>query len=494
MNGAEKLTSAPSNHVRIHIVTFRDNSDRNDYLVIENMEWCYSKMHLPGQIFILENVPDGNAFVIISEHPSYAEAFLDVDEGKFSLLGEYPYAVAHLPYIEVAREIRKWYRRVYKGDPGGKAYIMSNTWGDRSCDTALCHDFIMRELDMAKKLGVDIMQLDDGWQRGITSNSKLGPGVLEGFYDADEHFWEVHEKKFPESLYPIAKKAAENDVTLGLWFAPDSSDSFSNIDRDIETLSRLHREFGAVYFKLDSVKLHDRIGEKRYLTFFDALSQADGGSLTFNLDITADHRLGHWFHREYGTLFVENRYTDWGCYFPYRTLRNLWMLSRYIPSVKMQFEVLNPRRNPDEYGDDPVAPINYDMDYLFAIVMTANPLIWMEMQHLAPADQDALADIISVYRSYVREMYPCDCEPIGDEPDGHNFSGFHLRGNGYGHLILFRDVSDCDSHTFDIPGLPVNAEFTSLHSNAEYTFAHTENSVTVSFSKERAYLWLRYKV
>ena len=130
-----------------------------------------------------------------------------MDDGVFSISGEYHYAVAKIPYIEAAREIRKWYRRVYKGDPGGKAYIMSNTWGDRSCDTALNRDFIMRELDITKKLVVDIMQLDDGWQRGITSNSKLGDGVLEAFYEADEHFWEVNERKFPESLYPIAKKS-----------------------------------------------------------------------------------------------------------------------------------------------------------------------------------------------------------------------------------------------------------------------------------------------
>ena len=46
------------------------------------------------------------------------------------------------------------------------------------------------------------------------------------------------------------------------------------------------------------------------------------------------HRIaGHLI--EYGNIFLENRYTDWGNYFPYRTLRNLWQLSRYVPAERI---------------------------------------------------------------------------------------------------------------------------------------------------------------
>ena len=43
--------------------------------------------------------------------------------------------------------------------------------------------------------------------------------------------------------------------------------------------------------------------------------------------------MGYLAAREYGTLFVENRYTDFGNYYPHRTLRNLWMLARYVPCL-----------------------------------------------------------------------------------------------------------------------------------------------------------------
>lgn len=45
------------------------------------------------------------------------------------------------------------------------------------------------------------------------------------------------------------------------------------------------------------------------------------------MDLTNGRRVGyHWF-TEYGNIFMENRYTDWGNYYPYKTLRNIWQLS-----------------------------------------------------------------------------------------------------------------------------------------------------------------------
>jgi len=499
-NGEKMLFGAKSAHVRIHSVSFRDSSDHFDYLVKRDMEWLYpGQMELAGQIFLVENVPDGMTRIVISEHPSYAAASLSWQSSlqqapQFTLHTEYPYSTAELPFEEAEEAIRRWYRRVYLGDRRRHSFVMSNTWGDRSTDTALCEKFVLKEIESAAKLGVDIMQLDDGWQKGFSVNSGIKRGVFSGFYDADPHFWEVNPTKFPNSLTPIAEKCRENGVTLGLWFAPDSANSFAEIDRDMETLSRLHQEFGAAYYKLDGCKFTDRKGEERFLKFLDSMSQVDGGALSFNLDITANHRLGHWFRREYGTLFVENRYTDTVRYYPFRTLRNLWMLSRFIPTVKFQMEVLNPRRNTALYGDDPLAPANYEMDYLFAAVMVSNPLIWLEMQNLNPHDAEALASIIADYRKYRDEMYPCDISPIGNEPDGHNFSGFHIRGKDFGHLILFRDVTDTSVHTFEVKGLTAVTKLTQIRSNTDCAATPSADCVTVSFGKERAYCWLRYEL
>ena len=113
-------------------------------------------------------------------------------------------------------------------------------------------------------------------------------------------------------------------------------------------------------------------------------------------DITAEQRMGYLAAREYGTLFVENRYTDFGNYYPHRTLRNLWMLARYVPAQRMLFELLNPARNTERYRADPLAPGRYTADYLFASVMAAQPLLWMELSGLGRQDAARLQQIIGV--------------------------------------------------------------------------------------------------
>jgi len=484
--------TARSAHVRIHTITLRDCSDDVDLLVKEELEWMYGSVETKGHMFILENIPDGTADIIVSEQPAYGVTTLQVKSGVFQLNTEYDYAVGRCDYAQACEAIRTYYRQGYRGERRQCAFIMSNTWGDRNCDKALCHSFVMKEIDTAAQLGVDIMQLDDGWQKGTTANSKIKTGVWEGYYAYDPQFWDVHPEKFPDSFCSISRRAAEKGVTMGLWFSPDSSENFQNTDRDIDVISAMHRDFGVSYFKLDGVKIRNKVCEARYYRFLEKLAAAKQGNISFNLDITAERRFGYWFGREFGTLFVENRYTDSGRYYPFRTLKNLWTLGHYIPTIKMQFEVLNPRRNAEKYGDDPVAPINYDVDYLFATVMTANPLIWMELQNLPEPDQQALAQIIADYKKFRAEMYPCDVSPIGQTPDGHAFSGFHVRGAGFGHLILLRDVTQAAGFTFEIANLPAGAHAETIRSNCACSYTLSGQAIHAEFEKPRSYLWLRY--
>jgi alpha-galactosidase len=42
--------------------------------------------------------------------------------------------------------------------------FLSNTWGHRSRDARINADFIAREVEAGTRLGVDVVQIDDGWQ------------------------------------------------------------------------------------------------------------------------------------------------------------------------------------------------------------------------------------------------------------------------------------------------------------------------------------------
>ena len=167
-------------------------------------------------------------------------------------------------------------------------------------------------------------------------------------------------------------------------------------------------------------------------------------------DITAEQRMGYLAAREYGTLFVENRYTDFGNYYPHRTLRNLWMLARYVPAQRMLFELLNPARNTERYRADPLAPGRYTADYLFASVMAAQPLLWMELSGLGRQDAARLQQIIGVYRLHREAMWACDVRPVGQEPDGRSFTGFAFTSpcGQKGYLLLFRENAPESAFTF----------------------------------------------
>jgi len=78
--------------------------------------------------------------------------------------------------------------------------------------------------------------------------------------------------------------------------------------------------------------------------------------MVLDFDITAGQRGGYFCFNKYGNIFLENRYTNWGNYYPYRTLRNLWMLSEYVPVERLQVEFLNNWRKRGMYVNDPFAP------------------------------------------------------------------------------------------------------------------------------------------
>src|ERR1700754_3984748 len=129
--------------------------------------------------------------------------------------------------------------------------------------------------------------------------------------------------------------------------------------------------------EIDGVQIADKKAEDNFRKMLDTVVARTDGEGLFNLDVTAGRRFGYHYFYEYGNLFLENRYTDWANYYPYFTLRNVWMLSKYMPPQRLQIEFLNKWRNADKYpAADSLSPSFYSFDYLFAITMAGQPLAW----------------------------------------------------------------------------------------------------------------------
>ena len=493
-----------SPHIQLTAVEMTDRTDHHDSLVKESVHQQSTSHRARGNMFLLDDYAQSRGLLLVKHSPCPDSAVRCAPDGDLCLrdgraeLRGCGYGAAY--GVGVPSELFGEYRRLYADlcDLPGTNFIMSNTWGDRSRDSAMKEEFVLRELDCAHRLGVDIVQLDDGWQKGLSSNSTYAAqnrgGVFEGFWDFDPDFWELDPVKFPGGMDTILRKADGLGIALGLWFAPDSADDFVNWKKDVEVIRTLSEKHGARYIKLDGVVLRTEECEKNYLAMLEAIRNLrcpDGQPLRFNLDITNDERLGYFCGIPYGTLFVENRYTDWKNYYPHRTMRNLWQLSRYLPASKFQFEVLNPRRNAALYGDDPLAPANYDIDWCFASVMASNPLIWMEMQHLNEKDTDDLRKIIAVYREHREAMSEMTVDPIGDLPDGVKWSGFHWKGADAGYVTLFRGITEEETHTFRLP--VQGMRWTVLDGNTSAEVCAADDGIRVALGKKRGYVFLRYE-
>ncbi len=218
----------------------------------------------------------------------------------------------------------------------------------------------------------------------------------------------------------------------------------------------LFRSTGISYYKIDGVEIPDKQAEINLGKFFGKVKDQTNGKVFFDLDLTAGTRGGYFMFRYAGNLFLENRYTDWGNYYPFHTLRNVWMLSRYFPPEVLQVEFLNKWRNKDKYpSDDPFAPSAYEnFDYLFAVTMAGQPLAWFEATGL-PEDSFSVSTEIDAYRKIQGDFHAGNVFPVGDEPSGRSWTGFQSVQEGKGYFLIFRENSDdgeVEIKTFLPPG------------------------------------------
>ena len=255
-------------------------------------------------------------------------------------------------------------------------------------------------------------------------------------------------------------------------------------------MTKCYNEYGARFIKLDMYQATSKEHTDKFIDFLAHIHSL-GDDITVQMDVTRHGRLNYLCGGEYGTIFVENRYTKTANSFPHRVLRNLWTISKYQPSNRFQFELINPDLNRDSYRNgDPFAPANYDMDYLFASVMLSNPLFWMEMQFLSSERRSQLVPLIKVWKEHRRTLAKADIMPIGEIPSGRSNTGFYVSANGKPeYLLLFREANDSEIAKFTLPVEKADAKV--LYSNADVSLTIEKGVATAKFSKPRAYAFIK---
>ena len=507
-------------HWHCRAVEFFDVTDWNNNLVAERDFIPYRRTGYRGNLLFARDGRDGNGFFFLKEAPcssvqlGYPGSDFICEFGNFTVsgIGASEADLKSSDWVKLyscvtgvfgegelspLRALRAYQKNIREHRPERDEMIMMNTWGDRSQDSKVNEVFCLAELDKAARLGVTHFQIDDGWQEGKSPNSAVAKGSFRNIWD-NPLYWTPAKDKYPHGLAPVVEKAKELGIELGLWFNPSVQNDFEDWEKDVEAVVKLYREYGIRVFKIDGLSIPTKKAETNLRKFFDTVLEKTDNQVVFNLDVTAGRRGGYNMFNEYGNIFLENRYTDWGNYYPYQTLRNLWQLSRYVPAEHLQVEFLNKWRNSEKYAGDPFAPSAYSFDYVFATSMAGQPLAWMEASNL-PEEAYGIAGLVGAYRKVMKDFHKGTVLPIGEEPSGRSWTGFQsVSPDGRsGFVLVYRELNERGTAVLDT-WLPENAfvEFTKVLGSGEdfSVTAGRHGAVEFSLPKANGFVMYKYKI
>lgn len=470
--GADSIVLSPR-HVRVTAYELFDRTDYTNELITER-EWLLMMRELPqligSNVLTVEDTFTGKGLVFVRLAPLLDVRPVRIPDfvvsGRVNHLGS-PAVVTPIangwPIAEFAYEggrvgriaaLQAFQRALRPYLPQRDGLFVSNTWGGGHGDSRICEEFLLKEIAAGAKLGVDVIQVDDGWQKGRSANSSdVGKKRAWGnFREIDPSFWEPCPVRLPNGLASIVRAAADKGLRFGLWFGPDSTNDAKHWEEDVSTVLDLFRNYGVQYFKIDSLTTVTRESLVKQRRFFDCLLESSDGALTFDLDVTCGERPGYFALPHIGPIFVENRYTEHGGYWPHQTLRSIWSLAHVIDPIRLRFEMLDPDQHPEKYSeDDQLRPKVYRADTLFAIVLCASPLGWMELSSLSPQRVGELKPLIARWKQERERLHGGVTWPIGARPDGHAWTGFVTAArDGGGYLLMFRELNAADSFVVDL--------------------------------------------
>ncbi|TRX60668.1 alpha-galactosidase [Fulvivirga sp. M361] len=472
--GPERIGFIPlaQNHWKVKVAAFKEATDHHDNLVSESILLPYRKEQLRGNVLIASHPQQSIGFFIIKESPidhsqQYYNGYdFQVDKKGISIHGigispkdlsdewvrGYGYALglAGTGKSSMHRALLTYQKQLRRYIPERDGMILANTWGDRSKDSRMNESFILDEITQAAKLGITHLQLDDGWQQGLSRNSASKAGKKWDDWSTED--WQPHTGRFPNGFKKIIDTARKKEISIGLWFNPSKANSYELWERDADILLDYYRRYGIRVFKIDGMDLADKQSEINLRKLFTKVMQATEGKVTFNMDVTAGRRVGYHYFNEFGNIFLENRYTDWGNYYPHRTLRNLWKLSAYVPAERLQIEFLNNARNAKKYAqDDVLVPQRMPLIYTSAVTLCAQPLAWMELSGLSETNTDKLKSQLTAYKSVKDLFHQCVVVPTGTEPSGFSITGFvGFQSNRPVLLLVYKEQTEGVDFKLDI--------------------------------------------
>lgn len=373
--------------------------------------------------------------------------------------------------------LKQFDRARYPVFPERDMFILSNTWGPANPGGAQFteEDFVLKEIPAVAKLGIDVMQIDDGWQKsgGGPDAKNFSPKYTNGWKD-------------------IKAIADKNEVRMGLWVTAKLSTT--------EELNKNIDELGFVSWKSDFDHLATRADyEDRIKKYRDVMKHAwmkTQFSLCPEYD---DPRYGWYYFKEYGSIYFQNIQESLPAHLtmvPSNVLMHNWEMTKYFNSNKLQVMLQNPKRVNPERSDAP----QHSHSYCFAMGVPFVPCFFQSAQNLDSNEQKELKDFISVYKKHRAAIFNSYTFPIGDKPNNKSWTGFQMlnendKKNNY--LLLFRELHNGEpKKTIQLKFLQGKTiTFTNVETGKKFVKkASSEGKIEFSMDKPAGYLFLQYSV
>ena len=356
-------------------------------------------------------------------------------------------------------------------------YIQANTWGSSQGwlehREAAGQPNVLREIDSCADLGIDVLQIDDGWQGN------------------DYETWTPIPERYPEGWTPIREHAARKGVKMGLWMPA--------MPPSLDDMAHNAVNGGFVSLKLDFAVLNNRRDIDKLISKVRAFVKRQDHAVRVNWDLTeVTPRYGFYFAREFGCIYLENRkpvLPRSTTYRPGTVLRDLWQISRYCNLLKFQGSVQNIDRVDPLYSDAGA----YSHAYCVDITLMISPLFFCETHFYDDAARAQIRPLLKAYKNVREKIAEGVIYPIGEKPNGTQWTGFEcgLPDERGGFLTIFREPWNTESRgKFSLPHL-AEAELTLedlLTSENWKTTVDTEGDVTFQLDEPGSFLFLSYQV
>jgi hypothetical protein len=264
---------------------------------------------------------------------------------------------------------------------------------------------VLEDLDAVAELGIDVYQIDDGYQvKNLDSSSPDGG-----------RGWKPHPDIYPKDWDRVRARAEALGVRLGLW-APVQNISGADLAWNQERAD-------CVVWKMDFANLHnygrrDAVETKvrNFITRFDH-------EVDVAWDLTEIYpRYGYLWGREYGSIWLENRkkrMRPWILYTPSLTLRDAWQLSAYVNIRKFQLPVVNVAQ-----VDPPSDAREHPQAYAVAIAAVGIPMFFEQPSCFGGEQKQQVIDTLRLFKSCREEMLRQLVYPVGAVPDNASVTGF----------------------------------------------------------------------